>query len=475
MIKKIEKNKKDKNEKKFYDLKPLISPRHIAIIGASNNPEKIGNVIMKNYLNVGFEGKLYPINFNDENIMGIKAYKSVLDIKSDIDLAVIAIKAEGVPAVLEECGKAHVKGAVVISSGFAEVGNVDLQDKLVEIAKKYDMPVIGPNCLGIMDPLSRNDTLFLPTFKIERPSVGGVSFIVQSGAIGSTILDLISKEGFGLAKFISYGNAAVVDEVDLLNYLGEDKLTKVIVLYIEGIKRGKEFMEVAKRVSKKKPVIVLKGGVTDAGATAAFSHTASLTGSHIAYEASFKQVGFIIAHDFDDMLNYAKIFDTQPLSTGSNVGVITNGGGAGVLTTDAIYLNNLNIPELSKEIKKKLRRQMPPIVNIRMPLDIGGDADDKRYKDALEALTNDPNVNSIIVIILFQTPGADEKVANTVIEYGNKYKKPLVVISMGGSYTQSHKQIIEEEGVPVYESPTAAAKALSALIKYSKYRKGIIE
>ncbi|MCL5433714.1 MAG: acetate--CoA ligase family protein [Candidatus Marsarchaeota archaeon] len=464
----IEKEK-EKNLK-FYNLKPIISPRHIAIIGASNNPNKIGNVIIKNYLSVGFTGKLYPINLTSDNIMNIKAYKSILDVKGEIDLAVIAIKAEGVPDVLEECGKAHVKGVVVVSSGFAEVGNIELQDKLVSIAKKYNMPIIGPNCLGIMDPLSRNDTLFLPTFKIERPSIGGVSFLVQSGAIGSTILDLISTEGFGLAKFISYGNAAVVDEVDLLNYLADDKQTKVIVLYIEGINRGKEFIEVAKRVSKKKPVIVLKGGVTDAGATAAFSHTASLTGSHIAYEAAFKQVGFIIAHDFDDMLDYAKIFDTQALSTGDRIAVITNGGGAGVLTTDAIYLNNMQLAELSKKVKAKLRKQMPSIVNIRMPLDIGGDADDKRYKDALDAVTNDPNVDSIIVITLFQTPGADEKVADTIIEYGTQYKKPLIVISMGGSYTQAHKAIIEEEGVPVYESPTAAARSLSALIKYARYK-----
>jgi len=467
------KNKKEKDEIETYNLNPLINPKSVAIIGASEKPGKVGTAIMKNYLDVGFNGKLYPVNLNSNTIMGIKAYKSVLDVKEDIDLAVIAIRAEFVPKVLEECGKAHVKGVVIVSSGFAEVGNVALQDKIIAIAKKYNIPLIGPNCLGIMNPMSRNDTLFLPTFKIDRPKVGGVSFVVQSGAVGSTILDLISSEGFGLAKFISYGNAAVVDEVDILNYLAHDPQTKVIVFYVEGIKRGKEFMKVAKELSKHKPVIALKGGITEAGANAAFSHTASLTGSSVAYEAAFKQVGFVVAHDFKDMLYLAKIFETQPLTTGKRVAIITNGGGAGVLTTDAVYLNDLVLAELSKPSVTKLRKVMPSIVNIKMPLDIGGDADDLRYKNALETVINDPNVDAVIAIVLFQTPGADEKVADMIVEYGSESKKPLVVISMGGSYTQAHKTIIEDEGVPVYDSPSAAAKSIAELIKYSQFRKDI--
>ncbi|MGC8649023.1 MAG: acetate--CoA ligase family protein [Candidatus Micrarchaeia archaeon] len=464
-------NKKDDSTIETFNLSPLISPKSVAVIGASEKPGKVGTAIMKNYLDVGFDGKLYPVNLNSDTIMGIKAYKSILDIKGEIDLAVIAIRAEFVPKVLEECGKAHVKGVVLVSSGFSEVGNTTLQDKIVSISKKYNMPLIGPNCLGIMNPASRNDTLFLPTFKIDRPKVGGVSFVVQSGAVGSTILDLISSEGFGLSKFISYGNAAVVDEVDILNYLAHDPQTKVIVLYIEGVKRGKEFMKVAKELSKHKPVIALKGGVTDAGANAAFSHTASLTGSSAAYEAAFRQSGFIVAHDFKDMLYFAKIFETQPLTTGNRVAIITNGGGVGVLTTDAVYLNNLVLAELSKPSQKKLRKIMPSIVNIKMPLDIGGDADDVRYKNALDAVINDPNVDAIIVVTLFQTPGADEKVADMLIDYGTGSKKPLVAISMGGSYTQAHKSIIEEEGVPVYDSPSAAARSIAALIKYAEFRK----
>jgi len=208
--------------------------------------------------------------------------------------------------VLEECGKAKVKTAVVISGGFAEVGNVELQNKIVEIAKKYNIAMLGPNCLGIMDPLSKVDTLFLPTYKLSRPRVGGVSFVTQSGAVGSTILDLIAKEGFGLSKFISYGNAAYVDEVDLLEYLLHDKQTEVIVMYIEGVKRGKELIEIAKKVTKVKPVIVIKAGITEEGAKAAHSHTASLAGNNEAYDALFKQFGFVKAKDLSELLNFDK-------------------------------------------------------------------------------------------------------------------------------------------------------------------------
>jgi acetate---CoA ligase (ADP-forming) len=362
---------------------------------------------------------------------------------------------------------------VVVSGGFSEIGETKLQDELVRIAKKYSIPTIGPNCLGVMDPRSRVDTLFLPTFKIDRPKIGGVSFAAQSGAVGSSILDLINNEGFGLARFFSYGNAAVVDETDILNYLADDKATKVIVLYLEGVKRGKDFVETAKRTSKLKPIVVIKGGVTEAGAAAAHSHTASLAGSHEAYDAVFRQFGFAIAYDIKDLLNFAKIFDTQPQATGNRIAILTNGGGAGVLATDALYQVGLVEAKLSKESEKTLRKSMPPIVNVRLPLDMAGDADDRRFGAALEELEKDPNIDAIMAIVLFQTPGADSRVAATMIHYATSMTKPLVVVSIGGTYTRAHKEMMESAGVPVYDSPTDAAKSLAALINYSKYKKGI--
>jgi acetyl coenzyme A synthetase (ADP forming)-like protein len=458
----------------YAELSHIFAPKSVAIIGASDKPGKVGHVIMQNYLDIGFTGKLYPVNINTTGkIMGRQAYKNVSEIKKPIDLAVISVPAEAVPKALEECGKVGVRGAVIVSSGFAEVGKVDLQDSLVRIAKKYKMPVVGPNCLGVMDLISRCDTLFLPTFKIDRPKIGGVSFVSQSGSVGSSILDLISSEGFGLAKFISYGNAAVVDEVDILNFLAHDDDTKVILFYLEGVRRGREFMKVAKEASKRKPVVIIKGGVTSEGAGAAHSHTASLAGSAEAYDAVFRQCGIIIARDLEDLLYFGKIFDTQPLSIGTRIAVITNGGGHGVLATDALYQNGLTLPVLSKKSETTLRKSMPPIVNVKMPLDVGGDADYIRFSAALDVITADPGVDAIMLITLFQTPGADEKLADVAIQCSGKKLKPLVVVSTGGKYTRSHTSIMEESGVPVYESPTIAARALKALADYSAYRKEV--
>ncbi|MCL5679754.1 MAG: acetate--CoA ligase family protein [Candidatus Marsarchaeota archaeon] len=456
---------------KYYNLDSMLKPKSVAIIGASQSPEKVGHIIMQNYFNVGYSGYIYPVNVGgDDTILGRKAYKSVLDIKKPIDLAVIAIPAKFVPQALDECGKAKVKSVVIVSSGFSEVGDTALQEQIVSIAKKYGLPVLGPNCLGVMDLRSRVDTLFLPTFKIDKPSIGGVSFASQSGAVGSAVLDLISHENFGLSKFISYGNAAVIDEADILNYLAHDPDTKVIIFYIEGVKRGKEFIEVAKEATKLKPVIIIKGGITPAGTSAAHSHTASLAGSYAAYEAVFEQFGFIQAKSLDDMLYFAKIFEAQPLTTKKRVAIITNGGGVGVLAADSLYLNGLEMAELSEEAKKSLRKVMPPIVNMSMPMDMAGDADDKRFGAAIDVLSKDENVDALMIISLFQTPGADSRVAATIIKYGTENKKPIVVVSPGGNYAEVHNNMMESSGVPVYPSPEDAAKSLAALVKYSEYR-----
>lgn len=452
------------------NLGKMINPRSVAVIGASENPEKIGHIILSNNMTFGFSGKIYPVNINaNGTLMGLPAYRSVLDIKARIDLAVIAVPAEAAVQVLDECGRAGVGSAIVVSGGFAEIGNVELQEKLTETALKYSMPVLGPNCLGVIDPRSRVDTLFLPSFKLDKPSIGGVSFVSQSGAVGSTVLDMIDSEGFGLARFFSYGNAAVIDEVDILNFLMKDKETRVVIFYIEGVKRGKEFIEVAKKISRVKPVIIIKGGMTEAGAKAAHSHTAALSGSSQAYEAVFRQFGLIEAKDIKDLLNFGKIFDTQPQTIGDRIAVITNGGGTGVLVTDALYNNGLRLAELSEKTKHGLRKIMPSIVNITLPLDMAGDADANRYDEALQAVCSDENVDAVIAVALFQTPGADSRVVSTLVKHGTLGKKPLVVISMGGSYTKAHRAMIESGGVPVYESPNDAAGSLAALIKYSRY------
>ncbi|MDE1768601.1 MAG: CoA-binding protein [Candidatus Micrarchaeota archaeon] len=455
------------------NLKPMMNPHSVAIIGASRNPDKVGHVILQNYINAGYSGKLYAVNKEADEIMGVKAYKSVLDIKENIDLAVIAIPAEFVPQAMEECGKAKVKSLVVVSGGFAEIGNNDLQDKLVSVANKYNMPTLGPNCLGIMDPKSREDTLFLPTFKLSRPQVGGVSFVCQSGAVGSTVLDLIAGEGFGLSKFISYGNAAHVDEVDILSYLMDDPDTKAIIMYVEGIKRGKEFVELARKITKKKPVIILKAGRTAAGMAAARSHTAALAGNYEEHEAIFRQFGFTVAEDLSELLYYAKILSTESFPSGGRTAIITNGGGVGVITADAMAsTKHLTLADFTQKTKTALRKVMPPLVNITNPLDLAGDAGEERYGAALSLLSADPNVDMILVIALFQTPGADSRVAAKLISAKEQLDKPLIALSIGADYTKMHRIMMESAGLPVYDSPSSAVKSLDALLKYAKYRNG---
>ena len=373
--------------------------------------------------------------------------------------------------LLQEVRQASVKSVIVVSAGFAEIGNTELQESITAISKKYNMPMLGPNCLGVMDPRSRIDTMFLPTYKLSRPNVGYVSFVSQSGAVGSTLLDLISGEGFGLSKFISYGNAASVDESDILEYLMDDDDTKVIIMYIEGIKDGRKFIDIAKRITKKKPVIVLKGGRTALGQAAAHSHTASLAGDYQVYEGVFEQFGFTVANDLTELLYYAKVLVSEPEPKGNRVAIITNGGGAGVLTTDAVgTVQNLKLAELSERSKPVLRKSMPPLVNIRIPLDLAGDAGGDRYEVAVSTLKDDDNIDMLIVIVLFQTPGADSGVVAKLVHFKEYMDKPMIVISIGAEYSNIHASMMEQAGLPVYDSPSAAVKSLSELVKYYDYK-----
>ncbi|MEM3791205.1 MAG: CoA-binding protein [Candidatus Micrarchaeaceae archaeon] len=450
----------------------MLRPKSVAIIGASREPGKVGHVILENYVNSGYEGRLFPINPNADSILGLKAYKSVKDVPYKVDLSVIAVPAESVPKVLQECGEKGVKACVIVSGGFAEVGRKDLQDQIVEISKKYNISTLGPNCLGVMDPRSRVDTLFLPTYKLSRPSIGGVSFIAQSGAVGSTILDLIAGEGFGLSKFFSYGNAAVIDETDLLEFLAKDPDTKVIVMYLEGIKRGKEFLKVGYRTSLKKPVVVLKAGRTAQGIKAAHSHTAALAGDYAVQYHAFRQVGFCVVEDLKDLLYLAKVFESEPEPKGNRVAIVTNGGGAGVITADAVGLSkSLSLAEFSDSTKEKLRKVLPNIVSINNPLDLAGDADEKRYDQALRIIVEDKNVDMIAVIALFQTPGADSKLAAKLVSIKQQTEKPMIVISVGAEYSDMHRIIMESSGLPVYDSPAKAIESLDALYSYYSFVK----
>jgi len=448
-------------------LKYIFNPKSIAVVGASNKPNKIGYTIIKNLIDEGYNGKIYPVNTHEQNIQGLKAYMKVSEIPYEIECAIIAVPAKFVPGILEESGKKKVKSAVIISGGFKEIGNIGLEEQIVHISNKYDMPVIGPNTMGVLNPKVQVDSIFLPIYKLKRPHIGGISVITQSGAIGGAILEVASESEIGLAKFVSYGNAAVINENDLLKYLGDDPETKIILMYIEGVKNGKKFFNTLKDITKKKPVIILKAGKSDISKEAAKSHTGSMAGNYMAYVAAFKQTGVIIANKLDDLFNLSKIF-SQPFPKGKKVMVVTNGGGNGVLTVDAIVDNNLKLAEISKETISELKKILPAYAVPANPLDLIGDANSERYRASLELLKKDKSIDMFIVIVLFQTMSMNSDILNTLITFKSEIDKPMVVIATGGEYTRLHKKIIDQYGIPTYDTPEDAVYALRALYNYKK-------
>ncbi|TAL48523.1 CoA-binding protein [archaeon] len=448
----------------------FFNPSSVAIIGASRDPNKVGHVILRNLLDSGWKGKIFPVNPNAEEILNNKVYASVKDIPEPVDLAIVAVPAEIVLKVVQECGKKKIRNAIVISSGFAEIGEHKLEEKLVQLVKKLKIRMIGPNCLGTFDGFSSFDSLFLPRYRLKRPREGGISFICQSGAIGSAILDLATTQGFGFSKFASYGNAADIDESDLLEYVGNDPNTQVVCIYIEGVKDGRKFLEVARKVSKKKPIIAIKGGVTEQGNKAVMSHTGALAGSAEIYAGVFKQAGIIQAASLEEMFDFAKIFEKSMAPKGQRVQVITNGGGYGILSTDAIVKNDLKLAELSKETSSNLRKVFPERVIVKNPMDLIGDATTERYKLAMDACMADDNADVLLVVILYQTPLVTTDVVDVIIEAKRMQKKPIVVVSTGGEFTEVLRKNLEDNGIPTYTYPESAVKSIKALADYYKVR-----
>ena len=448
------------------NLDKFFKPKSIAVIGASRDQNKIGHVILKNLIDAGFKGKIFPVNPKADEIINLKCYGSVLDVKEDIDLAIISVPAEVAVQVVKECGIKDITAIAMITAGFSEVGNEKAEKEILDLIKQYDIRLIGPNMLGLLDLYSNLDTIFLPRLRLTRPHPGGISFICQSGAVGSATLDLAAYQGYGFSKFISYGNALDLNECDFLEYLGNDPKTKVICMYIEGIKDGKRFMKVAKKVSQKKPIIAIKGGTTEEGKQAALSHTASLAGSFEIYKGAFKQTGIIYAQNLEELFDFARILDKSIKPKGDKIQIITNGGGYGILCADNISENNLKLAVMSTETRKFLQKKTSPISIIKNPIDLAGDADTKRYELALESCVKDNNIDIILAVILYQTPLITSDIVSVVSELNSLKKKPIIVVSTGGDFTELHKKNLEYRGIPCYTFPSNAVKSIKALCDY---------
>ncbi len=457
-------------DEKIKNLRFIFEPKSVAIVGASATPNKIGNVLVRNFLDARFPGAVYPVNPKYPELFGLKCYAKVSDIPGRVDCVIVATPAETVPGVMEDCAKKKAGGVIILSGGFEEIKRDDLAQKIRKIADDNDMPVIGPNCLGAYTPYTKLDSIFLPTYKLERPRAGGIAFVTQSGAVGSTVLDLMAYYGIGISKFISYGNGTVLDESDYLEYLMHDKMTKIIILYLEGVKDGRKLLAAMKKVNKVKPIIALKAGKGTGGQAAARSHTGNIAGSYLAYNAAFKQAKVTEAGGIDEVFDFVKIFN-QPKPEGNRMGVITNGGGMGVLTADYIESEGLALSEFSEETKKELAKILPAYGTVANPLDLVADAGVEAYEKAIGVMMKDPNIDGLIIIVLTQTPPIDERIIHVLTKAMDEQTKPIATISVGGTYTEIYRKILESKGVPSYNSPKAAVKAMERLVTYSKYSK----
>ncbi|HHI00506.1 MAG TPA: CoA-binding protein [Thermococcus litoralis] len=465
-----------KSPKIVEELKPFFEPKAVAIIGATNKKGKVGNVIFENFKRNKeqgiFKGSIYPVNPKLDEIEGYRVYKSVKELPDDTDLAVIAIPAPFVPNTMREIAEKGIKAVVIITGGFGELGEEGkkMEEEILQIAKENGIRVIGPNCVGVYVPDTGVDTVFLPEEKMDRPKSGSIAFVSQSGAFAAAMLDWAALAGIGIGKMVSYGNKIDVDDADLMDYFIYDDSIKVVTLYIEGVKEGRKFIEAAKRITKVKPVIALKSGRTEYGAKAASSHTGSLAGADVIYDAVFKQTGILRAEDFEHMFDVAKAFAKCKLPKGDRIGIITDGGGAGVMASDAVAKFGLKMAELSEETIKYLKEHFPPHAVAGNPTDVVGDTDAQRYKHAIEAFVNDPNVDAIVVIVLFQVPLLnEEEIIEILADYAKKSEKPIVAVAMGGKKTEYYAKILEEKGVPVYPTPERGVRAVAGLVQYTKY------
>ncbi len=466
---------------KIRNLEGLFNPKSVAVIGASRDHNSVGYGILRN-LNSGcvfqckyckpFLGPIYPVNPYAEKVQGIKSYASILGVEDDVDLAIISVPAKIVPLVMEECVEKKVKAMIIISAGFAELGEegIKLQDKVSDIAKKSKIPVLGPNCLGIIRPYSNLNASFAPAM----PPQGNIAFISQSGALADSIIDWAIEARYGFSSVVSYGNRADLDVVDFLEYFGEDEETRVITIYIEGIKNGKRFMQVAEKVSKKKPIIALKAGRTKHGREAISTHTGSLAGSYKIYKAAFKQTGIILADNVEEMFDIAKTLAYQPLCKGNNIAIVSNAGGPAVLAADYCEQSGINLPELKKSTLNKIEKSgvMHKAYSRRNPLDLVGDALPERYKVAVDTLLSEKYVDGLIVIQTLQTMTDPEEDANVIIEAQKKYPdKPIICTYMGGHFTKSGIRLLEKNYIPDYNDPKKAVMAMKSLIERFQYLK----
>ena len=448
-------------------LESLLCPNTVAVIGASRSPGKVGHAVVANLLASGFKGTIVPVNPQATEVLGLRCYPSLEAYGQSVDLAVIVVPPPAVKDALESAIRAGAKAVVVITAGFKEVGpeGAAMERELVERCSAAGVRLMGPNCLGVMNLHHRMNA----TFAAALPPAGPISVISQSGALCVAILDWAVKEKLGLSKVLSIGNKADLNEADFLEALAGDKETRVIVSYLENITDGNKFLQVAEAAASIKPVIVLKVGITQAGAKAASSHTGSLAGADMAYGAAFKRAGVIRAEHFEELFDYARAFAAQPLPRGDRVVVITNAGGPGIMAADAAELRGLRMVPPSESIRQQLRQALPAAAAVGNPVDVIGDADPDRYLRAFQLVQEDETVDAIIVLVTPQNMTRPTELARRLIE-AHRGVKPVLAAFMGGREVATAQELLVSAGIPNYPSPERAVAALKAMCDYAAWR-----
>ena len=445
----------------------FFQPRSIAVLGASDKPGKVGYDVLKNLIQSGYRGKLYPINPGSSEIQGLQSYPCLQDIDQEIDLLIYLIPPQFILSTLDDCKKKGIDSIIAISAGFKETGptGAKIEREMISRARELGIRLLGPNCLGLLDTSSKVNATFAP----GMPSQGNIAFFSQSGALCVAILDWALGEGIGFSKFVSLGNKSDLDETDFMNYLADDETTKVVLGYLEGISDGQAFMKVARKAARKKPVIITKAGGTAAGAKAASSHTGSLAGSEKSIRAAFKQSGIIRAQTVRELFDYALAFACQPIPKGTRLAILTNSGGPGIMAADAIERYGLRLASFTRETQDKLRSSLPSIASIYNPVDIIGDARAERYYQSLKLLLNDPQVDGVLVIL---TPTAVidvEETANIVAELSSKSKIPVLASFMGGVSVKQGIKILQTHKIPNYTYPEEAIKVFRVMSDYYRW------
>jgi len=451
-------------------LEYFFNPQSVAIVGASRTPEKVGYSILSNIIESGYRGKIFPVNPKAEEVMGYKCYSSVLEINDDLDLAVIAIPAKFVIQVIKDCVEKNLKSAIVISAGFKEIGieGARLERELVRLCKQHNIDLLGPNCLGMISTFTPINVSFAAT---KMPIRGSVGFISQSGALCTGILDWSLEENIGFSRFISLGNKAGLSETEFIAALSEDPNTNVILTYIEGVKDGKKFLTQVGRATRKKPIIIIKSGVSAAGARAVSSHTGTLAGMDRAYDTAFRQLGIIRATQMEELFDLAEAFSKTSLPKGNRVAIITNAGGPGIIATDAADKYGLKLAAFSHETIEKLREGLPTEAGKHNPIDVLGDAKADRFKFTLEIAAQDDNIDCVIVLLTVQAPTEVEATAEIIANIAQLSNKPIITSFIGGFDARKGDNKLRAAGIANFPFPERAVAAMSQLAKYSLYLK----